>query len=240
MINQVEMDDITSRSAEYQQIRGTQAWAEFSEQVKTRDGCQCQICGCTEHLEPHHKTYWKDGQRAWLNPDVAVTLCRKCHQIVTECVWEAREINTVIIPEATYNTRYMSAEQIFDRINWQINATRCKDIGDLISKHIVRLWERSLEPDAGPDSIKTDDKINRIGLILWESILGQANGIVPPDMGEPMFNKKATEAITALEIQKYFNWFSQGEPDIEIQERLKMTPNRWYKFMNRIYGGGTK
>lgn len=240
MINQVEMDDITSRSAEYQQFLGTQEWEDFSEQIKARDGHKCKICGCTGNLVVHHVTYWGNGQRAWLDSNVVITLCRKCHHIVHECIWEARESNTVIIPETAYNIKWKSAEDILRSINYQINKTRRKDLGELISKYCVKLWERSLEADAASESIKTNSHVDFIGQILWYSIIGQANGVVPSDIADPSWIAQTMGAITELEIQKFFDWMSQGIPDIEIQERLKMTPGRWYKFMNRIYGGGTK
>jgi 5-methylcytosine-specific restriction endonuclease McrA len=64
----------------YKAYLHTQAWRNLSTAVKERDRYRCRLCGSRDELEVHHKTYARIGHESL---DDLVTLCHRCHTIVT-------------------------------------------------------------------------------------------------------------------------------------------------------------
>lgn len=57
----------------------TDHWKELSNKRKSIDGYKCTVCGSTENLNVHHKTYKNIGNE---DIDDVITLCHECHVIV--------------------------------------------------------------------------------------------------------------------------------------------------------------
>lgn len=55
---------------------------EIREQIKTRDGFKCTLCGETEGLEVHHIKHRSEGGDD--SDNNLVTLCKRCHALQHE------------------------------------------------------------------------------------------------------------------------------------------------------------
>lgn len=66
-------------------------WKEKRKEIMKRDKC-CTICGSISKLEVHHLAYIYDRE-PWDYPDeYFTTLCRNCHQQITEDTEELKEL----------------------------------------------------------------------------------------------------------------------------------------------------
>ena len=78
----------------------TEHWWQVSEERKTIDGYKCALCGSTDRLEVHHLHYvdeFGNSLLGWENPQLdLITLCRSCHERVSQPVPEGKYDFTVI------------------------------------------------------------------------------------------------------------------------------------------------
>lgn len=66
-------------------------WQRLRETVFYRDNRTCRDCGSTEMLQCHHLTYKKDRE-PWDYPiDNFLTLCKECHEEITDINETAKE-----------------------------------------------------------------------------------------------------------------------------------------------------
>lgn len=65
----------------YKDFLKTDYWQKVREAKFAQVGRKCQICGCTEHLEVHHRHYKYRG-RELHHLGCLMVLCRKHHQLV--------------------------------------------------------------------------------------------------------------------------------------------------------------
>lgn len=63
----------------YQAFLNSPEWKAISQAKKAADGFKCQVCGATENLEVHHKTYDPDPMKGLLAFKNLTTLCKDCH-----------------------------------------------------------------------------------------------------------------------------------------------------------------
>lgn len=61
------------------------AYAKFRKEVRRRDGNKCQwpSCGSKKNLQVHHIRKWSDFPSLRFDVLNGITLCKRCHQIVT-------------------------------------------------------------------------------------------------------------------------------------------------------------
>lgn len=52
-----------------------------------RDGYRCRTCWATEDLEVHHPHYGDEEELRW---EDLVTLCKVCHEAITDSIRERR------------------------------------------------------------------------------------------------------------------------------------------------------
>jgi 5-methylcytosine-specific restriction endonuclease McrA len=57
----------------------TKSWQITRDNVLSRDGSRCTICGATDSLEVHHTIQVKDGGDVF-DESICVTLCKTCHK----------------------------------------------------------------------------------------------------------------------------------------------------------------
>ncbi len=56
-------------------------WLRLRDQIISRDGRKCTMCGSQHILQVHHQKYI--GDELWDTPkEFLVTLCKKCHEAV--------------------------------------------------------------------------------------------------------------------------------------------------------------
>lgn len=65
-----------TRKMVYRDYLQTPEWAAIRERIQRRDGRKCKICGGTEELQIHHKSYDHRGRE---DPRDLITLCGGCH-----------------------------------------------------------------------------------------------------------------------------------------------------------------
>ena len=66
------------KSIPYKAFLATTYWAAIAGFVKRRQGAKCQMCGSTDTLDVHHKTYSNHGDELHHTDDL-VCLCHNCH-----------------------------------------------------------------------------------------------------------------------------------------------------------------
>jgi 5-methylcytosine-specific restriction endonuclease McrA len=69
--------------------------------IRRRDGNKCKICASIVNLEVHHIMRWQDfpHMRFWIGN--GITLCKKCHVVVTGREYEfAAAFKRMIDPDA--------------------------------------------------------------------------------------------------------------------------------------------
>ena len=72
---------------EYQEYLKSEHWQELRSRILERDGHRCQLCGSTENLHVHHKTY----ETLWHEADGdLITLCSDCHETFHICLDNAK------------------------------------------------------------------------------------------------------------------------------------------------------
>lgn len=62
----------------YGEYLQTEHWQQTRLVALERDGYACRVCGSTESLNVHHRTYDRRGEEA---PGDMTTLCQPCHQL---------------------------------------------------------------------------------------------------------------------------------------------------------------
>ena len=56
-------------------------WRNIREQCLARDGYRCRLCNSPDELQAHHRTYDRKGRE---DLEDLTTLCRECHDVVTD------------------------------------------------------------------------------------------------------------------------------------------------------------
>lgn len=76
LINFDEISEI--KNPRYQEYLHSQEWKNIREEILERDGHKCKLCGSTENLRVHHKSYECLYEEECAMQDL-ITLCEKCH-----------------------------------------------------------------------------------------------------------------------------------------------------------------
>ena len=63
----------------YSEYLKTPYWRAISNHIKNKENNKCSLCGSTENLNVHHKTYKNKGVE-FLNENDLCCLCNKCHK----------------------------------------------------------------------------------------------------------------------------------------------------------------
>ena len=79
------LNKTSNEAPSYRELLADPRWKKKRRKIIERDGGRCVWCGRTDHLEVHHKCYYRypDGSYAypWDYPDEnLMTLCRDCHE----------------------------------------------------------------------------------------------------------------------------------------------------------------
>ena len=69
---------MTSNQIAYREYLASVHWANLRDLVLARDGNRCVKCGCSQHLQVHHKFYRSRFEDSV--PEDLKTLCPKCHR----------------------------------------------------------------------------------------------------------------------------------------------------------------
>lgn len=95
---------------EYETYINSTKWAEKRSSRLELDLYRCQTCLSTEDLEVHHRTYERLGDEI-VESDL-ITLCRECHEAITEVIRRRKYKNKIYIPSETERVTKITVEVI--------------------------------------------------------------------------------------------------------------------------------
>ena len=231
--------DISDRKNEYYQFLNSEIWAGISDAIKNRDGKQCRICGCKECLQVHHIRYQNAaGERDWKNLNYMITLCRPCHQIVTETVEKARNIK-LDVPAFSVSLATASSDSFAEYIQTKVGRSLYGKQKELVAGALFELYLRSLRDDATPINLGNTEVHRRIAGIVLETLEYQAGWYV----GWLNVNTKMeTDKMIVQYRADFFNHHrTQGFSDRDIQEFLGLNDGQMIKVRKnaeRLSGAG--
>ena len=196
---------------------------EIRPAVIERDRHKCRFCGCANDLQVHHIRYQNDcGENDFFNMRYLVTLCQKCHRIVSDAVKEAK--NTKIeIPAFMVKPGAYSRIQIEDRIKHAAYGVEA----DLIAETCFKIWKRTLDDDCGVVNLRNLDVLKPIGEIVRASIECQAG--MTAGMYNVAFAQRTITMITDYIAEGYNHYLSEGHTDQDVQRFFKLTPSQMVK-----------
>ena len=208
---------------------------EIRPAVIERDHSRCRFCECKENLQVHHIRYQNDrGENEFFNMKYLVTLCRKCHQIISDAVKEAKNIR-IEVPAFLVKPGTDAAQQIENSIKHAAYIAEA----DLIAETCFKIWKRSLDDDCGIVNMRNLAVLKPIGEIVRESIEYQAGTTV---MGYGVaFAERTITRITQYIAEGYNHYLSNGHTDQDVQRFFKLTPVQMVKVRRnaeRLRGNG--
>lgn len=217
MINPFNMNDY------YAAVNSQKWFDEVRPAVLERDHNRCRFCGCTENLQAHHIRYQNDrGENDFFNMKYLVTLCRKCHQIVTDAVNEAKATK-IEVPAFMVKPGAYAAEQIENKIKHAAYLAE----SDLIAETCFKIWKRTLDDDCGTVNLRSLQILKPIGQIVMESIEYQA-GMTAMGYGVA-FAERTITRITRYIAEGYNHYLNEGHTDGDVQRFFKLTPVQMVK-----------
>ena len=188
--------------------------------VIKRDGNKCRFCGCTDNLQVHHIRYQNDrGENEFFNMEYLVTLCRKCHQIVSEAVKEAKDIK-IEVPAFMVKPGVPAAIQIENKIKHSAYIAE----SELVAKTCFRIWKRTLDDDCGAVNLRNLGVLKPIGEVVRMSIEYQA-GTTAMGYGAG-FAERTINLITQYIAEGYNKYRSEGHTDYDVQRFFKLKPDQ--------------
>lgn len=204
----------------YDAINSSKWINEVRPEVVKRDHNRCRFCGCGENLQVHHIRYQNDlGENDFFNLKYLVTLCRKCHQIVSEAVKEAKDIK-VEVPAFMVKPGVNAAMQIENSIKHAAYLAE----SELLAETCFRIWKRTLDDDCGTVNMRNLNILKPIGEIVRASIEYQAGTTV---MGYgAAFAERTITRITQYIAEGYNHYLSNGYPEQDVQRFYKLTPEQ--------------
>lgn len=66
----------------YYKLFETQEWKSVRKEILKRDKT-CVICGDSKNLQVHHRQYSDPIEDKFYNKDYLVTICKTCHDVIT-------------------------------------------------------------------------------------------------------------------------------------------------------------
>lgn len=207
----------------YSAMNSPKWFNEVRPAVLDRDHNECRFCGCQNDLQVHHIRYQNDsGENDFFNKKYLVTLCRKCHQIVSDAVKEAKGVH-IEVPAFMVKPGQYAAEQIENKIKHSAYLIE----SNLIAETCFKIWKRTLDDDCGVVNLRSLEVLKPIGEIIRQSIEYQAGSTV---WGYgPAFAERTITRITQYIAEGYNHYLSEGHTDMDVQRYFKLTPVQMVK-----------
>lgn len=225
-----ELDLPSDKRAVYDGRIHSAEWAETREEVMLRDGSRCRICGCPHDLQVHHISY-----DDFLDEDNLVTLCKPCHEIITEAVNKARKMEvSVDMPKTISAWNWKEEEARFMRT---FESALYHGYREIVADAILKLWKRTLKDDSIVN-LKQLEAMQMAGSIITGSIEGQT-GL--HGFGEVHYVSVAIDRITEYTAKAYDHYASEGMSDSEFARMFRIQPDKMWKVKRnaeKIRSGG--
>lgn len=198
----------------YKDFLESEEWRQVSEMVKERDGHKCVICGSTENLNAHHIGY--DGDR--LNENDIVTLCNRCHECLHDGI---REVKNVV----TSGVRKMLA--------------------DTLSDIVFDFYKRSFTKGNGDFEVCNHEHFVKLQEILEKSITSQITDYgdikdLPKTLYFSNYENRSKQKVIDARIDFIKRAQKVGMRQSEIQRRLKINQNQYFKLIKRAKESGER
>lgn len=192
----------------YYSAMASQRWTAVRQQIIDRDGGRCRICGCRENLQVHHIRYQNEaGENDFFNPKWLVTLCRPCHQIISDAVKEAKDLSV----EVPVSVKLTHAGWNRDKV---IETALCRGFYEMEQKHTVktffRLWKRSLDDDCDRVNFRDIKTLKSFERIIIDSLMYQADWPYIYSDDGPAYIAKLQEKITEYIAVAYNRDMAEG------------------------------
>lgn len=217
--------------SEYRTAMQTEEWKWFREQCFKRDGYKCRICGCKQNLEPHHVSYQgPGGELLWFEPKAAVTLCRKCHSIITDAI-EAAKHTQVSVPSFT-PSRWKAGGDY----GYLVNKAISKAESDVVTNACFELWKRTLANDAETVNMRNYEVTRAVGDIVKSSIENQTG--LRATYSNYILNTQTM--ITDYIIDGYKHYREQGFTDDDVARFFKLNDGQMARLKKHLEKIGAK
>lgn len=218
MIKPFDLHPMTEGQREYREgFLSSTEWRMMRLQAIDRDRGKCRICGCHGCLDVHHYSYEEDQL---LNLDNLVTVCRTCHEVLTEAVKMARGIK--------YNLGEISPKRSADdaarSIGLRINAQN----GDFVAAVLLDLYKASLQNGRAPINICCLQVVRPIAEIVIRTLDGQVDNYV--SFAECNYKERLDALVRDYRARAYLHYAGQGHTTAEIQQFLGLN----YAQMNKV------
>lgn len=219
MIKQFDMN-----TCSYYEAIASPMWTnDVRPAVIERDGKKCRFCGCKENLQVHHIRYQNDfGENDYFNKKYLVTLCRKCHQIVTDAVEKAKKTK-IEVPAFMVKPGQYAPLQIENKIKHSAYLAE----SELIADTCFEIWKRTLDSDCGRVNLRALAVLKPIGEIVMQSIEYQA-GMTAMGYGAA-FAERTITRITKYIAEGYNHYRQEGFSDDAIRDFFKLNDAQMVK-----------
>lgn len=192
----------------YNEFLKTEEWKQIAQMVKERDGHKCVICGSTENLNAHHIGY--DGD--YLDENDIVTLCNRCH----ECLHDGIETMREAVSGGVY-----------------------KMLSEKLSDIVLDFYKRSFTKNEGRFEVCNHENFLKLQSVLDKSIKNQirSNGALADAIGtleRTAYEALSKDKIVAARVDFVQRALKIGMKPWEIQERLKINENQYYKLLKKV------
>lgn len=195
----------------YEEFLNTEEWKQVAEMVKDRDERKCVICGSTENLNAHHIGYEGD----YLNEDDIVTLCRRCH----ECLHDG-----------------------ITKMKIAVSGGVKKMLADVLSDIVFDFYKRSFTKGNGNFEVCNHYHFVKLQDILEKSISWQIpeHGNIadlPTVLNDVSYENLSKQKVIDARIDYIERALKVGMKPWQIQERLKISQNQYFKLVKKIKDG---
>ena len=192
----------------YNEFLKTEEWNQIAQMVKDRDGHKCVICGSTENLNAHHIGY--AGAR--MDENDIVTLCNRCH----ECLHDGIETMREAVSGGVY-----------------------KMLSEKLSDIVLDFYKRSFTKNEGRFEVCNHENFLKLQSVLDKSIKNQirSNGALADAIGtleRTAYEALSKDKIVAARIDFIQRALKIGMKPWEIQARLKINENQYYKLLKKV------
>lgn len=208
MIRPFDLHPMTEGQREYREgFLSSPEWIRIRPRVIARDGGKCRICGAHDGLEVHHFSYDEDRM---LDPDNLVTVCRRCHEVLTAAVKKARVIK--------YDLGESSPKWSSDTMASVISNRIAAQNGQFVARVLFGLYRASLQNGGSPINILDLETLRPIHEIVTKTLDGQITTCI--SFSEGSYVMRLHELVNDYRARAYLHYASQGFSVEEIQRFL--------------------
>lgn len=217
MIKPFAESPLTEGQRKYRDFLASAEWQETRALIIDMDGGRCRICGSTEDLAVHHFSYNED----WLKCTNLITVCRRCHEILTRAVEEARGLRYSLVDFKNTSTVDAAAQRL-------LMAIRAKN-GEFMAKTLFELYKGSLKQGGTPINILDLQTTRQIAEIVASTLNGQVYHCI--SFLDCNYVMRLHKLVNEYRAQACRHYLEEGFSPAEIQRFLGLNDAQMAKVM---------